>query len=478
MRKRRTSFFGEIPDETPKKNGHNRLVPDRRFERLPSAEIDIRFNDTTATQFGGYPLWDQFLRELNLNARLAQHIKMDRGEGFTAPEVSRFFIDTRILGAATLLDVDPMRHDPILIQIYGIDGLPSDETLGRYFKSFEQGHQESLDRLNVTINNRGWKRGRKRNIEGIVNGDVILDYDSTTMTTYGDREGADRGRCFRKKDKEGFQPKFAFIGGLGIMINQHLYGQSVNLPKDFMEFHEETMSKLPSGVKVRGVRGDGALYSEERVEWCETKGYVYAFGAPMNHPMLERVAQIPEQDWLESGEYRDEYGRPYSIARITYKPPTWKKERTYIISRRFKNKPGQPPLWEGVQYKYFAYVTCFEDTVLDQYKFCVERCSLEGFIKEGKLGFHYDHLPHEELSANQAYLSHVQMSYNLGIWFKLFNAPAPVNRWTVKTLRQRILNVCGNLTRQAGKWILSLPVWWPWKTVYQELARACGFSPG
>lgn len=473
MPTQRTLFFGKRPARTPKKDGQNSPVPQRRFQAFSPQEIKIRFDNTTVTQFGGYPLWDVFLQELKLDARLASHIKMDRGaNAFTAPEISRFFIDANMLGAARLMEADAMRLDPMLTQTEGLQILPSDETIGRYFKSFGQRHLESLERLNLRINNRLWKKTRKHRRGPAKEGKIILDYDSSVMTVYGKQEAADRGRSFRKKDNPGYQPKFAFIGGLGVMVNQVLYPQSANLPTDFESFHQETLWKLPKTARVWAIRGDGALYSEERIEWLEKK-YVYAITAKRTQHLYERIRSIPEGEWLEA---QDERGRPCSLARIRYRPKTWKKERTYVISRRLKDLKGQKVLWEWQKYKYFAYVTNYKASLVGQFKFCVERCSLESFIKEGKSGFHYDALPCKELNANRAYLGHVQMSYNLMIWWKLLKAPTAVNRWTVATLRERIFRVCGNLKREMGQWILSLPERWPWRTVYVQLALASGFD--
>ena len=274
MQKQRTLFYDRVPAKSPKKWGGNRPVPERRTGRMRLEDIDVRFTNTTVTQFGGYPLWATFCDDMGLSAKLAHHIKMQRGEGFTAPELSRFFLDTRLLGAQRLMHVDRMRHDPMLTRMYGIESLASDETLGRYFKAYGDGHLAAVDRLNVRLNNQQWKKARRKGVVAAVRGKVILDYDSSTMTVYGKQEGADRGRSFRKKDKPGFQPKFAFIGGLGVMVNQSLYPQSWGLPKDFEEFHRETERKLPKTARIWAVRADTALYSEKRLQWFENKGYV------------------------------------------------------------------------------------------------------------------------------------------------------------------------------------------------------------
>jgi hypothetical protein len=474
MYKQRNLFFGRAARKSPKKNGLNRPVPERRRTPIRLRDVDIRFTNKTATQFGGYPIWDAFLRRIDLQAKLAQHIKMDRGEGFTAPELSRFFLDSRILGCKRLHHVDRIRFDPILTQSYGLDTLASDESLGRYFKSYGDGHLGSLDRLNVKLNNFCWKKSRKKRRGGAKEGHIILDYDSSNMTVYGKQEGADRGWSFRKKDNPGFQPKFAFIGGLGIMVNQALYPQSTNLDKDFEAFHKESKAKLPKTAKVWAIRSDSALYSEARIERIEREKLAYGISAPRTSHLFRAIGAIPEEAWEEG---KDDTGRTYSIVRISYRPDAWKTARTYIISRRLRKLRGQKVLWSEEKYKYFAYVTNYCGSLFDQFKFCVERCTLENFIKEGKTGFYFNFLPCKELGANRAYLGHVQMAYNLLTWWKVLDAPAGVNRWTVETFRYRIFNICGNLKNRMGRWTLSLPARWPWRTIYRKLAMAGSLVP-
>ena len=99
--------------------------------------------------------------------------------------------------------------------------------------------------------------------------------------------------------------------------------------------------------------------------------------------------------------------------------------------------------------------------------------SLESFVKESKGGFAYHHLPCAEAHANRAYLGHVQLAFNLAIFFKKRFAPPGVNRWTIDTIRDRLLCICGNLRRRKKRWILSLPRWWPYQTVFRCLLRRC-----
>ena len=473
MRKQRNMFFGQAPAESPRKDGSNRPVRERRFAAMRPEAVEIRFDNRTATQCGGYPLWHAFATEIGLDAGLAQHLKLRRGRnGFTAPEAARFLIDAKLLGCERLMHAETLRVDPMLGACAGIDGLPSGKTLGDFLRQHESGHVAALARLAERFNHSLWRRhGRRGGKTGPTA--VGLDYDSTTFAVYGKQEGADRGRSFRKKDKPGFQPRFAFLAGLGVIVHQELRPESHGLNKDFRAFHREAVARLPKGARLAFVRGDGALYSKDNIRAFEADGLTYAVSAMLTTHLREAIAAIPEAAW-EEGETED--GRVYSVARLRYCPKTWDgRKRTYIVSRRLRSTTGQGYFFEGEQYKYFAYVTNRRGTAVEQFLFCIERCSLESFVKEAKLGLHYDRLPCAGETANRAYLEYVRLAYNLSIYFKLHTAlrQGGVNRWTVETLRRRVFNVVGNLRRRRGGWSLTLPAWWPYRSVYRQIERRC-----
>jgi Transposase DDE domain group 1 len=214
------------------------------------------------------------------------------------------------------------------------------------------------------------------------------------------------------------------------------------------------------------------VYSLETIRRVEKRGLTYAISAALNAPLRQAIHEIEESAWEEGV---DEDGHRYSIARIHCCPTTWGKKgeqkRTYVISRRLKKDAAQGRMAHGDKYRYFASVTKYRAPLLTQFRVSTERCSLESFIKEGKGAFQYDFLPCKERDANEAYLSFVQLCYNLAILFKLRTAPNGVNRWTMKTLRERVLCICGNLRRRGTHWWLSLPAWWPYQTVFRQMER-------
>lgn len=147
MESQRTFFFGKRPESTPKKEGKNPRVPDRRFRTPVPDAFEIRFTNRTVTQFGGYPLWNRFCHDIGLNQRFARHVRMNRGPlAFTAPELGRFLTDAKLLGAERLMHVETLRLDPVLCQSSRLELLPGGKTLGVFLKQHTENHRSGLNR--------------------------------------------------------------------------------------------------------------------------------------------------------------------------------------------------------------------------------------------------------------------------------------------------------------------------------------------
>ena len=187
--------------------------------------------------------------------------------------------------------------------------------------------------------------------------------------------------------------------------------------------------------------------------------------------MRDAIAKIPEGEWLET----EDEDTP-TLDRQDPLHPQDAKGSAQDVHRQ--PALAAEPDWAGLpdrvqEYKYFAYVTNYGRPLEEQFRFCVERSTLEANIKEYKADFDYDFLPCKEFGANKAYVAYVALARNLSIFFRLLTAPPTVNQWRMATFHARILRVCGNIKRHAGRWIITLPVWWPYKTVMESIIEAC-----
>ena len=223
--KYRTLFFRKARTRSVRKNGGNPPVPCRKFRAPKAEDFAIEFTNDSGTQVGAYPVWNLFCQRIGLNQVLARALRWNRGpRSFTTACVGRFLIDSKVLGAERLKGVDIVRLDPLLCQASGIRGLPSWVAIAGFFKEH---HLEALRNLGEGLTKdlfcnyvRRFPKKQRNKLRT-----VILDYDSTIFTVYGKQEGADRGYCFRKKDRPGYGPRFAFLGELGLTLHHELLPQ-------------------------------------------------------------------------------------------------------------------------------------------------------------------------------------------------------------------------------------------------------------
>ena len=75
------------------------------------------------------------------------------------------------------------------------------------------------------------------------------------------------------------------------------------------------------------------------------------------------------------------------------------------------------------------------------------------------------HFPSGDYDANAAWTVLGALAHNLLRWTQLLGLPDTTVR-AARTLRRRLLEVPGRLTRHARGWTLHLPARWPWHRDY------------
>jgi Transposase DDE domain group 1 len=81
------------------------------------------------------------------------------------------------------------------------------------------------------------------------------------------------------------------------------------------------------------------------------------------------------------------------------------------------------------------------------------------------------HFPSGQFNANSAWTVIAAIAHNLLRWTTVIGLPGETVR-TARTLRRRLLNIPGRLTRTARQWTLHLPARWPWQHDFiRALAR-------
>jgi len=87
------------------------------------------------------------------------------------------------------------------------------------------------------------------------------------------------------------------------------------------------------------------------------------------------------------------------------------------------------------------------------------------------------HVPSGQFHANGAWTVLAALAHNMLRWTQLLGLPATTVR-AARTLRRRLLQIPGRLTRHARGWTPHLPARWPWHGDYTRALNRIRTLPG
>jgi hypothetical protein len=228
----------------------------------------------------------------------------------------------------------------------------------------------------------------------------------------------------------------------------------VNTQKPIKRFCEELIARVEragaTGTKL--LRADSGFQNTKIFELLEAKGWQYSIGVRNIKKVRDAVQAIAESHW-QAIAYPE--GGEAQIAETTY------GERRLIV-RRTRLVGPQAELFPD--WRHFALVTNrSEDITIVEAEHrdhaVVEQVIVE--LKDQALA----HFPSGHFHANGAWTVLAAIAHNLPRWTRLIGLPDTTVR-AARTLRRRLFQIPGRLTRHARGWTLHLPARWPWHGDY------------
>jgi DDE family transposase len=184
----------------------------------------------------------------------------------------------------------------------------------------------------------------------------------------------------------------------------------------------------------------------------EKAGWQYSIGVRMIKTVRGAVEAIDENAW-QSIAYPDD--GEAQIAKTTY------GDRRLIV-RRTRLLGAQAELWPD--WRHFCVITNRTDELI-----VVEAEHREHAVVEQVIADLKDqalaHFPSGHFHANGAWTVLAAPAHNMLRWTHLLGLPDTTVR-AARTLRRRLIQVPGRLTRHARRWTLHLPARWPWHGDY------------
>src|SRR4051812_40385713 len=355
-----------------------------------------------------------------------------------------------VLGADSIDDTGVLRAGRTRRLLGG--WLPAPSTLGTFLRAFTFGHVRQLDKLLAESLTRAWQAGA-----GPGDGRLVIDVDSFVGEVCGYLK---QGAAYGYTKIFGYHPILATRADTRETLHIRLRTGSANTQKGIKRFCEELIARVQragaTGPKL--LRADSGFWNTKVFEVLEKAGWQYSIGVRMIKTVRQAVDAIPEDAWQRI-DYPDD--GEAQIAEADY-------AGRRLIIRRTRLVGPQAELWPD--WRHFAFITNRSDAIE-----IVEAEHRDHAVVEQVIADLKDqalaHFPSGHFYANAAWTVLAALAHNMLRWTQLLGLPDTTVR-AARTLRRRLLQVPGRLTRHARGWTLHLPARWPWHGDYISALNA------
>jgi hypothetical protein len=337
--------------------------------------------------------------------------------------------------------------------------MPAPSTLGTFLRAFTFGHVRQLDALLGQALVGAWRAGA-----GPGEGRLVIDVDSFVGEVCGRLK---QGAAYGYTKVLGYHPILATRADTREVLHIRLRKGSANTSKGMLRFADELIARVTragaSGVKL--LRADSGFWNNKVFKRLEMAGWQYSIGVRMQKGIRAAVDQIQDSAWQPVEDYPKE--GEAQIAETSY-------GGRRLIVRRTRLVGAQAELWPD--WRHFAFLTNRTEDIARVEAEHRDHAVVEQVIvdlKEQALV----HFPSGEFNANGAWTVLGALAHNLLRWTQLIGLPDTTVRGA-RTLRRRLLQIAGRLTRHGRTWTLHLPARWPWHGDYiAALARIRALPP-
>ena len=408
--------------------------------------VRVEFDDERVVSDAGVMLVATVVQRLGLErlARDLVRLQRDRPGAANAGRKVMALLYAMVLGANSIDDSGVLRAGRTGRLLGG--WIPAPSTLGTFLRAFTFGHVRQLDKLLGRALERAWKAGA-----GPGEGRLVVDVDSFVGEVCGRLK---QGAAYGYTRLLGYHPILATRADTREALHIRLRKGSANTQKGIVRFTDELIARVTragaSGVKL--FRADSGFWNTKVFERLEHAGWQYSIGVRNIKAVRAAVEAIDEDAWLEI-DYPDD--GEAQIAEAVY-------GARRLIVRRTRLLGPQAELWPD--WRHFCFITNRDDDIALVEAEHRDHAVVEQVIADLK-DQALQHFPSGHFNANGAWTVLAALAHNLLRWTQLLGLPDTTVR-AARTVRRRLLEIPGRLTRHARGWTLHLPARWPWHGDY------------
>ena len=371
-------------------------------------------------------------------------LRRDRPGAANAGRKLLALIFAMVLGADSIDDCDVLRAGRTGRLLGG--WIPAPSTLGTFLRAFTFGHVRQLDRLLGQALERAWKAGA-----GPGDGRLVIDVDSFVGEVCGRLK---QGAAYGYTQLFGYHPILATRADTREALHIRLRKGSANTQKGILRFTDELIARVEragaTGVKL--LRADSGFWNTKVFERLERAGWQYSIGVRMIKTVRAAVEAIDEDAW-QTIDYPDE-----GEAQIAETVHGGRR----LIVRRTRLLGPQAELWPD--WRHFASSPTATRTSRSSRPSTAITPSSSRSSPTSRTRRLRTSPPASSTPTRPGRCS-ASLAHNLLRWTQLLGLPDTTVR-AARTLRRRLLEIPGRLTRHARGWTLHLPARWPWHGDY------------
>jgi len=413
--------------------------------------IRISFTDQRLTAHGGLVVWSHFLRQKRFRRQLREVLPHDptSPNAYDPTDVALGYVGGLLAGADKLSRVAWLQSDAAVAEVLGIEAIPSQSTLSRFFGVFTQRTCQTLGGLHARAL---YSLPSQR--EG-----YTLDLDSWSLLHEdGHQEGVAVGYT-RLGLKPCHRPLIAGLAEAKLIANYWLRAGNTACVNGAAEFLRQTVQSLPTHIRLGLVRGDSGFGDASVQDACEALRLQFVFAAKLTQKVQSfcrhdeaawQATEVPGLAVQEVGQERP--GR-----------------RLIVIRQRVQDRPqaGGKTLLELAGYRFQALVTNLPASLeaLKVWRRYNGRADLENRIKELGEQFGIKRLCVQNFWGTEALHQLAIAAYNLCVLLQ--RRLGQLEKCELNTLRWRLFGRAAVWSKTGGKPTLKLAVrgeanrnWW------------------
>ncbi len=417
----------------------------------------IGFTDQRLTAHGGLAVWTRFITEWRLREQLRAVLPHapSSPNAYDPCDTALGFIGGILCGADKLARVAHLAHDPAVAEVLGIEAVPSQSTLSRFFAQCGRKACEAMSGLH------SWALTElPERPEG-----YTLDLDSFSLLHEdGHQEGVRVGYT-RKGLKPCHRPILAALAEVPQVAHFWLRPGNTACVSGAATFLGDTLARLPAQVRIALVRGDSGFCTRAMIAELDTRGLHYILTAALRTP-IRTLCRHDDAAWTTT-----------AVPGIEVQDITHEGARLVVLRQRTSERPqaGGKLLLEVPGYKFQALRTNLPASVsaLEVWRRYNGRADIENRIKELGAQFGLKGLCCRSFWATEAACHLAICAYNLCV--ALQRRLVQPQRAELTTLRWRLFSCAAVFSRATGKPTLRLAVatdkrrgWW--RVLLRQLA--------